>query len=351
MVLNKNIFFYIYNYYRYKILKQSINGFCVSIKTDIGKYLLKNNNFSKNEEYICIQNTPCKIIKLQNNMIYMNCFASKRIFCINIYKFYKQFKLIELKDNFIELESYPVKIHETEFEKRFELYNIEENLKKILKNNEISDKTKLIFKDKLIQVFYSQGADYITINDIKEYNNGKIKLSKHKKFGCMYFNRNFRWAPPIDITYDEFKKTKSYPAPIGIRNKDFALPSELIETFKKLVNNIVNMNNFPQNEFYILKNNFKFIYLHEYACEYCCKKLNYDEYTSEYKSAHNFMEICHKNPNDNFNKNNIYFGHGECNRRQGGYTEQERIIDGLNLLLNKNLIDKSFYNNILVKLM
>ena len=34
----------------------------------------------------------------------------------------------------------------------------------------------------------------------------------------------------------------------------------------------------------------------------------------------NFIEICHKDPNERFLKKNMYWGNGECNRRQGGYS-------------------------------
>ncbi len=30
----------------------------------------------------------------------------------------------------------------------------------------------------------------------------------------------------------------------------------------------------------------------------------------------------------------MYWGHGECNRRQGGYTERERIEDAIVLITN-----------------
>ena len=30
----------------------------------------------------------------------------------------------------------------------------------------------------------------------------------------------------------------------------------------------------------------------------------------------------------------MYWGHGECNRRQGGYSEEDRIEDALRLLKN-----------------
>ena len=51
-------------------------------------------------------------------------------------------------------------------------------------------------------------------------------------------------------------------------------------------------------------------------------------------SADNFIEICHRDPEERYIKRNMYWGHGECNRRQGGYSEEDRVRDGLILLLN-----------------
>ena len=63
-------------------------------------------------------------------------------------------------------------------------------------------------------------------------------------------------------------------------------------------------------------------------------------YSSQYKSEDNYIEICHRDPNSHFCVKNMYWGHGECNRRQGGYTETERIEDALGLI-NYNPTDYS----------
>ena len=68
-----------------------------------------------------------------------------------------------------------------------------------------------------------------------------------------------------------------------------------------------------------------------HRCKYCGEEMDINEYKSEYKSADNFMEICHRDPHKSFSPENMYWGHGECNRRQGGFTESDRIYDGFRL--------------------
>ena len=46
----------------------------------------------------------------------------------------------------------------------------------------------------------------------------------------------------------------------------------------------------------------------------------------------------------------MYWGHGECNRRQGGYSESDRIIDGLRLSYFHGIIDEFTYKMLLEKL-
>ena len=67
------------------------------------------------------------------------------------------------------------------------------------------------------------------------------------------FNRNSRCCPPIDITYEEYSKSPSYPAPLGIRPKDFCLPSELIITMNELINQIVNFDGIDDVSFEEMK--------------------------------------------------------------------------------------------------
>ena len=88
----------------------------------------------------------------------------------------------------------------------------------------VKDNTQIC---QILQMIQSQGAPFIKIDEVLAYKRGDITLTGHKRFGNEIFNRNCRWCPPIDISYEEFKQSPSYPCPLGIRPKDFCLPSEL----------------------------------------------------------------------------------------------------------------------------
>lgn len=164
------------------------------------------------------------------------------------------------------------------------------------------------------QLLNSQGCvKTITIEEYENFN----EPNDLKRIGSPYFNRANRWLPPInDISYEEFEKCKSFPAPIGIRQKDFCMPSQLLLIINHLVEEL------------------RAFIDEKLICQWCFCKLEYDKFDSIYKSKDNYMEICHKDPNGTFTIDNIYFGHGECNRRQGGYSEKDRINDTLILLKN-----------------
>ena len=87
-----------------------------------------------------------------------------------------------------------------------------------------SEVLKKVFTDKLFQMIQSQGAPFIKIDEVLAYKRGDITLTGHKRFGNEIFNRNCRWCPPIDISYEEFKQSPSYPCPLGYSPQRF-LPS------------------------------------------------------------------------------------------------------------------------------
>ena len=131
------------------------------------------------------------------------------------------------------------------------------------------------------------------------------------------------------------KRLHLYPYPLGIRPKDFCLPSELLDTVVEMLTQICSMKNVDKELFETLNKEFEKKKLlvridtkrPYHCCKYCSKPLDAEEYSSEYKSETNYMEICHRDPNERFIKENMYWGHGECNRRQGGYSEDERMRD------------------------
>lgn len=321
-----------------------INTYCFAKFTVPRNYETKTG-VSKKPEYLQIEGVPCKVIESNSrtNMIILNSFtsANNRNFKISREEFDINFTEVNPDiDGYLHLDAYPVPINISEFDTRQLVTSLEEKIKKISTNKKVHEQVRKIFKDKLFQLIQSQGARYIKITDYYKFKNGEISLSRHERFGNEIFNRNCRWCPSIYITYEEFKSSKSYPAPLGIRPKDFCLPSELIITMKKLINQIANFDGIDDISFEEMKKILPFIHKKKHCCKYCGEKINIDNYYSKYKSCDNYIEICHRDPKDRFLSRNIYWGHCDCNRRQGGYSETDRINDGIRLMWINGLIDK-----------
>jgi hypothetical protein len=290
---------------------------------------------SKKDEWLQIEGCPCIVLEMTDEDVVLNSFASSvgRNFKVSKDEFKTQFVNCVVEDGFIMgLDKYPNgKIHASEFDKRVDVNKLKKQIEECLKQTD-SEIIKKIIKDKKQQMFDSQGAPCVTIPNFIKFINNELVVGKLEHFGEIHFNRNCRWCPPVDISFEEFKASNSYPAPLGIRPKDFCLPSELIDTIKELIRQIMSFDKIESNCFKNLILESDENKHNKHRCHWCNVIINADEYSSEYGSKDNFIEICHKDPNDRFLKTNMYWGHGECNRRQGGYSERERIEDALKLL-------------------
>ena len=80
------------------------------------------------------------------------------------------------------------------------------------------------------------------ILEYNKYKNDPKTTSKLERIGDPIFNRSVRHSPPISklFTREDFEKSPSYPAPLGIREEDFALPSEQNEILIELLEQIFN---------------------------------------------------------------------------------------------------------------
>jgi hypothetical protein len=301
-----------------------------------------------------IEGVPCKITKIINlkekdgQMIILNSFSSsdnKTNFII-YNEDLKYFNKGKIKDGYImNLSKYPSnKLSLKEFDIRDEIVPLVNEFKDLIKNNQILVK---IVNDKLNQLRVSQGSNnVIKIEEFKSYIDGTdISNNKLKRIGDPIFNRTNRWCPPIKLEYDEFVKTNSYPAPLGIRPKDYALPSTVKESIIEMLKQIYLFQNIERtdklNELFNVNNNTE-----HHKCKWCNEYIDANSYTSMYSSADNFIEICHRDPNGSFEPNNMYWGHGSCNREQGGYSENERINQVIRLLKN----NKEIYNDLINRL-
>lgn len=195
---------------------------------------------SKNQEYLQIEGVPVIVLNKTEKTVLLNSLTSayNRNFSISLEELKKDFDQAIIEDEkIVNCSKYPNPISLEEFDKRNEIDVFLSTIKKNFLKKVKSSRLKNFINDKIFQMVQSQGSSKaLTLKEYNDFQNKKIKLSKHKRIGDPIFNRNSRWCPPVleYYTYQDFQKSSSFPAPIGIRSKDFCLPSQLILTLKEL---------------------------------------------------------------------------------------------------------------------
>ena len=175
--------------------------------------------------------------------------------------------------------------------------------------------------------FHSKGNQFCaTFDKYNKYKNG-TKTSKLERTGDPIFNRSVRHSPPISKTFtrEDFEKSPSYPAPIGIREEDFALPSEQNKILIELLNQIFSCKNAPECPEEIKSEIGLTIKPKSHTCLWCGEIMDISELNQEYCSKEHSINFCHRIPELGTKMGNVYIGHCSCNREQGGYSEEQRV--------------------------
>jgi len=287
------------------------------------KPLKKDGKEQKEYEWVAqVEGVPCRFINEDVDSVVVHSFAADVDSTVRIPRteFVEQFTKAEMDGDFILGVKYPGgRLHVSEFDKRKEA------------NEMVAEAIKIVYdkslKDKLNQVSSAQGSLHtVKISEYLAFKDGTRVLKTTENIGDPIFNRNKRWLPPVDIEHDAFKQTKGFPAPIGIRPKDFCLPSQVIKGVVELLVQMARFENSP-TELVDFVSKIPGIVIADgsHSCKWCGETVDAKKCTSTYKSATNYIEICHRDPNGMFSPENVYWGHGDCNRQQGGYTEMECI--------------------------
>jgi hypothetical protein len=302
------------------------NIFYIPDRTLPRRPLKKNGDEQKSYEWVSqVEGVPCKLLEQTLTHVILHSFASDGDSCVRIAieEFQEQFTKADMEDGYILGVKYPGgKIHMSEFEKRKEAIGLITEAVKIVNNESL--------QKKLEQVVQSQGSVHtVGVEEYQSYKKGTRVLKSTESLGDPIFNRAKRWLPPIDISYEQFKETKGFPAPIGIRPKDFCLPSQVIHGVTELLVQMARFEDSPPALIeFVSKITDVMIPAGVHCCKWCGESVDAKKCTAEYKSATNYIEICHRDPNGMFSPENMYWGHGDCNRRQGGYTELDRVTEG-----------------------
>ena len=274
-----------------------------------------------NGEWIC-QNVPCYIILKTEEFVQIKPFNKSGDFQISKSEFDSNFKYLQRDAENVYTKHYPTgRIEIAEFTIKPISIN---KLTKHFENN--PNIVKLI--DKAYQDSYTGKGNTFCINISKynEYIESK-KTSKLERIGDPIFNRTTRHTPPIHNTFtrENFVNCPSFPAPIGIRAEDFALPSEQNEILIDLITQIFNCKNAPEFPEEFQSSIGVTINKNSHICEWCGEKLDVSELNQEYCSKEHSVNFCHRDPALGTKKGNVYIGHCSCNREQGGYSEVQRF--------------------------
>jgi hypothetical protein len=182
--------------------------------------------------------------------------------------------------------------------------------------------------------FTSAGSTQcLNIDEFEKHQSGLKNVNVLQEYGDPVFNRRVRWSPVADI--QNWKKNYA-PAPIGIRESDYASLKDCNSIFKELLCQVFQMDYTqplnPEIEVFLQVNLTK----GTHKCAYCGEKIDLAAFgTQAYKSLEQEINFCHRDPTSKTSRTrpgNTYFGHTDCNRIQGGLSELARIQDGLRLL-------------------
>lgn len=298
-------------------------------------------------EWLCA-NVPCKIQKKEEETVTIKPFNKNSLTKIPMKEFMENFVKLEMdeSDNSIITEAYPNgKINKSEFDIEPIISKCE--LIKPFKEN----KNFVTLLEKAYQDSYQSKGNTFCIN-MDGYNKYKnpteadSKKQKLERIGDPYFNRARRHTPPVkrDISREEYEVTTSFPAPIGVRYEDFALPSEQNDILRDLLRQVFSCVNAPECPPELQKKLDITIEVNSHKCEWCGEKMNIQEINQEYCSKVHTVNFCHRDPVKGTKKGNVYIGHCSCNREQGGYSEEERIAQIIRLAKSNAL-----YREILLK--
>jgi hypothetical protein len=294
----------------------------------IKSFTVKTNK--KKEDWICA-NCPGYILMETEEYVQFKPFNKSNFIVVDKEYFQTNFIHLERDNEYVYTEFYPNgKIEIKEFSvERISLSSIKKHFK--------NDLSIVRLLEKMDQDSYcGKGNTHcINISDYKNYIENK-KTSKLERIGDPYFNRSSRHTPPIYNTFSrtDFENCLSFPAPIGIRAEDFALPSEQNKILIDLITQIFNCVNAPELPELFKKKFGMTIVKNSHICNWCGETVDISKLNQEYCSKEHSINFCHRDPVIGTKIENVYIGHCSCNREQGGYSEEQRFEQFLRLIKN-----------------
>lgn len=295
------------------------------------------------------QMVPCLITQKLITAIYILPFDAEKTILVPNEEIEKNFIKLERDDTYVYTENYPnKKIEIAEFLVK------KVNLKKLKKHFEDNQIMTTLIEKIETDSYKSKGNNSVCkILEYKNFIEGTVvDNSKLKRVGDPIYNRRARHSVPIskDYSREDYENCCSFPAPIGIREEDFALPSEQNKICIELLEQVFNSVNAPDCPKEIADELGLKINKNTHTCKWCGELFNIESINQNYCEKEHTLNLCHRDPIAGTKANNIYFGHCSCNREQGGYSELERLMQICRLSKNKeeykNIIKKELFSDI-----
>lgn len=296
--------------------------------TDETSFISPTKTLIINGEWLC-QNVPCYIISNTDDEVIIKAFNKARECKIQKDIYDKYFIHLSRDVEYVYTDSYP--------NGRIAIEEFTINPISIAElSNSFKDNPEFIaLLDKAYQDSYVGKGNTFCINMKKymEYESNKETSSKLERIGDAIFNRTSRHTVPIPSTFtrEDFENCPSFPAPIGIRAEDFALPSEQNDILREMLTQIFNCAGAPECPPELEKKLQIQINKNSHMCEWCGEIMDISSLNQQYCSKEHSVNFCHRDPVVGTKRGNVYIGHCSCNREQGGYSEEQRVMQIIRL--------------------
>ena len=278
-----------------------------------------------------VYKVPVKLISVSQNpqTFKINSFTASNCPILTSEEYTRYLEPAIVEDGKIFTSVYPMGyITETDFDDRQNVKDLMKQLRKLSKDIPALE-TFLA-----MQPASTQGnTRIVNFEKIKYYD--ECGIPDTCKYPDMYghdsyiFNRAPHYAPPHPVlTQEEWRNHHCFPRPLGVRPKDHATPRQTYDTILELVTQLYNCKGIDKSKFMGLPLEDRDVH----RCRFCGEVVDVSQAKPKHGSETNYMELCHRNPNGRFTRDNLYLGHGACNRMQGGCTEEQIVSNGIRLM-------------------
>jgi len=284
-------------------------------------YYLCTCSFPVGGDWVC-QGVPTVAVHI-NGKVQLTLFNRKNVISISESVFEANFTQTEVVGVAVKAPSYPSGwISLSEFSVK--PYSKQMILGHFKDNNIMTTLIKKMYQDAYASKGSTKAATILVYTKTRASNN--LDAFKLTRVGDPVFNRANRHTPPTKIDYKEFLNTPGFPAPVGITSEDFALPSQQNLVFISLMEQLFSCVGAPECPPEVVAQLGINPQKDTHTCRWCHELVNVSSVNQTYCSKEHSLNFCHDVPSIGTVPGNVYIGHCSCNREQGGYSLEERVL-------------------------